>query len=89
MRGNARTKRERRREREKENEKGKECKRRRLMVESAGEIPREEKERAGWSKEEKITHSVCIFSGSLYSVVCIDKVFNLCQSESSKRVIIF
>lgn len=59
------------------------------MVESAGEIPREEKERAGWSKEEKITHSVCIFSGSLYSVVCIDKVFNLCQSESSTRVLIF
>lgn len=60
-----------------------------IMVESAGEIPREEKERAGWSKEEKMTNSVSIFSGSLYSVIYIDRVFNLCQSESSKRVLIF
>lgn len=60
-----------------------------VMVESAGEIPREEKERAGWSKEEKMANSVCIFSGSLYSVIYIDRVFNLCQSESSKRVLIF
>lgn len=45
------------------------------MVESAGEIPREEKERAGWSKEEKMTNSVSIFSGSLYSVIYIDKSF--------------
>lgn len=44
-----------------------------------------ERERAGWGKEEKITNNlVCIFSGSLYSAVYISKVFNLCQSESSK-----
>lgn len=59
-----------------------------IMVESAGEIPREEKERAGWSKEEKMTKSVCIFSGSLYSVIYVDRVFSLCQCESSRRVLI-
>lgn len=61
-----------------------------IMVERAGEIPRGGKGRTGWGKEEKITNNlVCIFLGSLYSVVYICKVFNLWQSESSKRVLIF
>lgn len=90
MRGNARTKRERRRERERKRmRKKKNAREGDIMVESAGEIPREERKRAGWSKEEKMTNSVCIFSGSLYSVIYIDRVFNLCQSESSKKVLIF
>lgn len=59
------------------------------MVESSGEIPREKKERAGWGKRRKTNSEVCIFSGSRYSVVYIGKAFHFCQSESSKKVLLF